>query len=202
MSSPSLRKWMAKRGLRRMFPKTAAQHRPLSYNSQVGIRDNNRRNTFVLFRPLCKTKTMETTARATSGEVPKLQLLGAIAVDKWLVRVRAQHELRWAVQQKLGCEAGAGMWANKLLNAATFALRMSDMQRLLSYVVAFGVAFDAVARVTRRILLLHYECVVSSFFLMVLLRYVWTNVQYHYHFGAFQAFEILLRCFIFLSKLL
>jgi hypothetical protein len=51
-------------------------------------------------------------------------------------------------------------------------LRMSDMQRLLSYVVAFGVAFDAVARVTRRILLLHYECVVSSFFLMVLLRYV------------------------------
>jgi hypothetical protein len=76
------------------------------------------------------------------------------------------------VQQKLGCEAGAGMSANKLLNAATFALRMSDMQRLLSYVVAFGVAFDAVARVTRRILLLHYECVVSSFFLMVLLRYV------------------------------
>jgi hypothetical protein len=41
-----------------------------------------RRSTFVLFRPLCKTKTMETTARATSGEVPKLQLLGAIAVAK------------------------------------------------------------------------------------------------------------------------
>ena len=67
---------------------------------------------------------------------------------------------------------------------------MSDMQRLLSYVVAFGVAFDAVARVTRRILLLQYECFVSSLFLMVLLRYVRAYVR---------MYEVLLFCFSVLS---